>query len=438
MEYCALDLDFYIYYTRTESVDRELPKFLTENVAPRRKMWQIWDITQDILNGLFFIHSHALVHRDIKPRNSKIPFDTCLIATVLYSSQSDSWKIADFGLTVEGTSRRERPTQYGRGTEGYRAPELLLVQHENPTFTNKVDIWATGCVIYETIFRRRTFASDMETMARAFQWSQSDGTGIELPETVDCIPNRQYWTVLSDMIHVMLEVRVAMRPTAEDLLEMLGPRGTQSAPTSISTSDPQVVDTDNENPILLSLASRGTNNPNTGPALEVESEFRKGLVTYARKNFKDRDYEAVIEALKKEYAELNGSFRAHFENWEELYRMLIISQCKMGYLTAAKASVLRALNERRDLNGVGGEDPIFKLAKPLILRYSETNMLKDAGGILTEFIEFRKRRSMSFIEPQCAFAELCLMKQDIDTAKKLCEEIKSQASLISRKLRDEL
>jgi serine/threonine protein kinase len=45
----------------------------------------------------------------------------------------------------------------GRGTEGYRAPELL---REAPTYTNKVDIWALGCVFYEILFRQKPFTRD--------------------------------------------------------------------------------------------------------------------------------------------------------------------------------------------------------------------------------------------------------------------------------------
>jgi len=70
MEYCALDLDCYIRRTWTESIVNEVPRSLTEDTAAKTKMWQILQITHDILDGLSFIHSNSLVHRDIKPRNS--------------------------------------------------------------------------------------------------------------------------------------------------------------------------------------------------------------------------------------------------------------------------------------------------------------------------------------------------------------------------------
>jgi serine/threonine protein kinase len=90
------------------------------------------------------------------------------VTIVLYSSNGNLWKIADFGLTVEGTSKRAITTVYSRGTEGYRAPELLL---DNPKFSSKVDIWALGCILYELASGKKAFASDLQ--ARDFSFSQS-------------------------------------------------------------------------------------------------------------------------------------------------------------------------------------------------------------------------------------------------------------------------
>jgi serine/threonine protein kinase len=78
----------------------------------------------------------------------------------LYSLPQDVWKIADFGLTSEATTNRAITTHSSRGTGGYRAPELL---GEDANFTNKVDIWALGCILHEIAARHRTFSSDYNT-----------------------------------------------------------------------------------------------------------------------------------------------------------------------------------------------------------------------------------------------------------------------------------
>ena len=80
---------------------------------------------------------------------------------VLFSAIDRAWKIGDFGLTTEGTSRRNRLTELARGTPCYRAPELL-VEHD-PVFTNKVDIFGLGCILFELVTGGiKAFGSDWQ------------------------------------------------------------------------------------------------------------------------------------------------------------------------------------------------------------------------------------------------------------------------------------
>ena len=78
---------------------------------------------------------------------------------MLYSPTARLWKIADFGIAQEGTSRTPLITTSSRGTASYRAPELLI---NSPIYTNKVDIWAFGCIAFEVFTGRKRFASDWE------------------------------------------------------------------------------------------------------------------------------------------------------------------------------------------------------------------------------------------------------------------------------------
>jgi ankyrin repeat protein len=80
---------------------------------------------------------------------------------VLYCSQVKLWKLTDFGLSTEATSKVGRPTLYSRGTASYRAPELL--KELDPVYTNKVDIWCLGCILHELMTSKFTFRSDWET-----------------------------------------------------------------------------------------------------------------------------------------------------------------------------------------------------------------------------------------------------------------------------------
>src|SRR5271170_2543706 len=85
---------------------------------------------------------------------------------VLFSRTCSKWKLADFGLTTEGSSNIEHSTRYGMGSSGYRAPELL---DSSRKYTNKVDIWAMGCVLYELATGERAFKDDWAI----FQYLQS-------------------------------------------------------------------------------------------------------------------------------------------------------------------------------------------------------------------------------------------------------------------------
>lgn len=79
---------------------------------------------------------------------------------VLYSPHDQMWKLADFGISAEGTSRMARPTHYSRGTSCWRAPELLKDQ---AYYTNRSDIWALGCILYLLVCCKRPFEGDWDT-----------------------------------------------------------------------------------------------------------------------------------------------------------------------------------------------------------------------------------------------------------------------------------
>ena len=78
MELCDLNLNDYIY-----------PKGETQVSIPRLvetpsslKVEQIWNIMNQIANGLTFIHSQTEIHRDLKPSNS-MPYKSLL--TIIFS-----------------------------------------------------------------------------------------------------------------------------------------------------------------------------------------------------------------------------------------------------------------------------------------------------------------------------------------------------------------
>lgn len=62
-------------------------------------------------------------------------------------------------MSAEATSKRGITSILARGTGGYRAPELIRDIHQ---FTNKVDIWALGCILHELTNKSEAFKDDWD------------------------------------------------------------------------------------------------------------------------------------------------------------------------------------------------------------------------------------------------------------------------------------
>lgn len=70
-----------------------------------------------------------------------------------------TWKLTDFGYVSEGSYKNPALTQNTRGTFVYQPSEIALLTQENvPVITNKADIWALGCVLYELATGRKAFS----------------------------------------------------------------------------------------------------------------------------------------------------------------------------------------------------------------------------------------------------------------------------------------
>ncbi|PVH75199.1 Pkinase-domain-containing protein, partial [Cadophora sp. DSE1049] len=105
-------------------------------------------IVEQILSGLEIMHAEAFAHRDLKPQN------------VLVVNGSPDWwvKLADFGLSKRLTDSTAFNTK--GGTQSYMAPEILnylSMPEGTEQYTNSVDIWAAGCIVYRLITGRVPF-----------------------------------------------------------------------------------------------------------------------------------------------------------------------------------------------------------------------------------------------------------------------------------------
>lgn len=121
------------------------------------------EILKQVAKGLEYLHSEAIVHRDVKPTN---------ILVFGMTSGETTFKLADFGLSKFVSRAKEIETESitnsnpnsPKGTRGWMAPEL----YNSARYDFKVDIFSLGCVFAYTLTRgQHPFGNDQyERMLR--------------------------------------------------------------------------------------------------------------------------------------------------------------------------------------------------------------------------------------------------------------------------------
>lgn len=118
-----------------------------------------------IVDGIHFLHSKNIIHRDIKQENILIGHDGAL-------------RLCDFGLSVLYL----KPRKTVCGTAKFLAPEI--VQEKDYGFG--VDVWALGIVAYELLYNQHPFFNSFsDTIKKLQSLSLKTGFTIVLDRAFD-------------------------------------------------------------------------------------------------------------------------------------------------------------------------------------------------------------------------------------------------------------
>lgn len=124
----------------TEHAYEDLHKFLGRHGSFDEKKTQI--LTFDLVSALYYLHSHRILHRDLKPQN-------------ILLDKNQRAKLCDFGFARNMTICTHVLTSV-KGTPLYMSPEVLYSQ----PYDHLADIWSLGCIIYEVLVGETPFSTN--------------------------------------------------------------------------------------------------------------------------------------------------------------------------------------------------------------------------------------------------------------------------------------
>ncbi|KAI1470142.1 kinase-like protein [Daldinia caldariorum] len=148
------ELDFYLLameYIKLGSLESHLKHSEHSNPIKWTEM-NTKSITKQILEGLEIMHGNRMAHRDLKPQNILVVSKEPRIIV----------KIADFGISKRLSERGTTFLQTYAGTHAYKAPEVIRRWREEDSskkkskasYTEKVDLWSLGCIVFNIAARR--------------------------------------------------------------------------------------------------------------------------------------------------------------------------------------------------------------------------------------------------------------------------------------------